>query len=57
MVNKGFRIEKDIEKLGLNFNMPPFPPASRQMKPSVVNMIDKVAIHRVHVEKFKNLEF
>lgn len=51
MADKGFRIEKDIEKLGLRLNIPPFAPASGQMKPSDVNMTEKVAIHRVHVER------
>lgn len=51
MADKGFGIEKDVEKFGLRLNIPPFAPASGQMKPSDVNMTEKVAIHRVHVER------
>ena len=51
MADKGFRIEKDIEKLGLRLNIPPFAPASGQMKSADVSMTEKVAIHRVHVER------
>lgn len=36
-------------KLGLRLNIPPFAPASEQMKPSDVSMT--VAIHRVLVER------
>ncbi|XP_056022311.1 uncharacterized protein LOC125649759 [Ostrea edulis] len=51
MAEKGFRIENDLEKIGLKLNMPPFAPASGQMKTSEVKMTEKVAIHRVHVER------
>lgn len=51
MADKGFRLETDLEKIGLKLNIPPFAPASGQMKSSDVNMTEKVAVHRVHVER------
>lgn len=38
MAAKGFKIEKDIEKLRLNIS--PIAPASGQMKPSNLNMTE-----------------
>lgn len=40
MADKGFKIEKNIDKLGLRLNISPIAPASRQMKPSNVNMTE-----------------
>lgn len=40
MADKGFKVEKNIDKLGLRLNISPIAPASRQMKPSNVNMTE-----------------
>lgn len=40
MADKGFKIDKDINKLGLRLNISPIAPASWQMKTSDVNMTE-----------------
>lgn len=50
MVDKGFRIENEIEAVGLQLNIPPFASRALQMKSSEVSETIKIAKHRVHVE-------
>jgi len=49
MVDKGFLIEKDVQELGLNLNIPPI--AKSNLQVTDVEMTKKVAKHRVHVER------
>ncbi|XP_055065067.2 uncharacterized protein [Misgurnus anguillicaudatus] len=51
MVDKGFLIEKDVNELGLQLNIPPFARSNLQMPVSDVEMTKKIAEHRVHVER------
>lgn len=51
MVDKGFLIRGEIEKLGLKLLIPPFAPGSGQMTASDVALTRKIAKHRVHVER------
>ena len=51
MVDKGFNIDKKISSLGLKLNIPPFASVSRQISPSEINLTNKIAKHRVYVER------
>ena len=51
MADKGFRIEEEVNKLGLVLNMPPLASAATQMKPSHVTLTRKIARHRIHIER------
>ena len=51
MVDKGFHIEKEIQELGLQLNIPPFAPSQGQMSPGDVARTKLIAAHRVHVER------
>lgn len=51
MVDKGFRIEKQLEEIGLQLNIPPFARNGSQMSSSEIKMTEKIARHRVHVER------
>lgn len=51
MVDKGFLIKDEIEKLGLKLLIPPFAPGCGQMSPADVALTKKIAAHRVHVER------
>lgn len=53
MVDKGFRIEKQLEEIGLKLNIPPFActGSGSQMSSSEIKMTEKIARHRVHVER------
>jgi hypothetical protein len=51
MVDKGFLIREDIEKLGLELIIPPFASSTEQMPPSDVALTQKIAKHRIHVER------
>ena len=51
MVDKGFLIEKDVNELGLNLNIPPIAKSNSQMPATDVEMTKKKAKHRVHVER------
>lgn len=51
MVDKGFLIEKEVEEIGLQLNIPPFARANRQMPHADVEMTKRIAKHRVHVER------
>ena len=51
MVDKGFLIKDEIEKLGLRLYIPPFAPGAGQMSAGDVALTKKIASHRVHVER------
>lgn len=51
MVDKGFLIREEIERLGLKLFIPHFAPGSGQMSAGDVAMTRKIAKHRVHVER------
>lgn len=51
MADKGFTIEKDLEKIGLQLNIPPFAPSQGQMSQGDVQKTKVIAAHRVHVER------
>jgi hypothetical protein len=54
MADKGFRIEKDLQKIGVKLNMPPFASTAQQMSASDVALTRKIAAHRIHVERAIN---
>ena len=51
MVDKGFRIQEEINELGFHLNIPPFSRSGTQMSASEINLTEKIARHRVHVER------
>ena len=51
MADKGFTIEKELKQLGLSLNIPPFSASGSQMSPSDIKMTNKIAKHRVHIER------
>ncbi|WAR20783.1 hypothetical protein MAR_014757 [Mya arenaria] len=51
MVDKGFRIQEQIEKLGLKLNIPPLARSGAQMSSADIRLTEKIARHRVHVER------
>lgn len=51
MVDKGFLIKEETEKLGLELIIPPFASSTEQMSPSDVTLTQKIAKHRIHVER------
>ena len=51
MVDKGFRIENEIDSLGLKLLIPPNASSTSQMSPGDVALTCKIAKHRVHVER------
>jgi hypothetical protein len=51
MVDKGFLIHDEIEKLGLKLLIPPFASSTNQMSAGEVALTRKIAKHRVHVER------
>ena len=51
MVDKGFQIEDEVQKIGLKVNIPPLASSSSQMKPTDVLLTRKIASHRVHIER------
>lgn len=48
MVDKGFNIEKEINELGLQINIPPKRSSNKQMEAADTNLT--FAKHRVHLE-------
>lgn len=44
-------VEKEVEEIGLQLNIPPFARANRQMPHADVEMTKRIAKHRVHVER------
>ncbi|XP_061692084.1 uncharacterized protein LOC133509230 isoform X1 [Syngnathoides biaculeatus] len=51
MADKGFDIVKEVEDVGLKLNIPPFAKSGIQMNSHDVNLTQKIAKHRVHVER------
>ena len=51
MVDKGFRIENEIDSLGLKLLIPPNASSTSQMSPGDVALTCKIAKHRVHFER------
>jgi hypothetical protein len=51
MADKGFTIQEELNKLGLVLNIPPFSSCSSQMSSSDTYLTQKIAKHRVHVER------
>ncbi|XP_048245545.1 uncharacterized protein LOC124123830 isoform X2 [Haliotis rufescens] len=51
MADKGFDIEAEVEKTGLRLNIPPFAKSGVQMSQKDVIFTQKIAGHRVHVER------
>ncbi|XP_052252984.1 uncharacterized protein LOC127859521 [Dreissena polymorpha] len=51
MVDKGFKIKDELDGLGLNLNIPPFATSGLQMSQADIAATEKIARHRVHVER------
>ena len=51
MVDKGFLIRNEIENLGLKLVIPPFASGTEQMPQADVALTQKIAKHRIHVER------
>ena len=51
MADKGFKIQKELEEMGLLLNIPPFASCKSQMSVSDTYLTQKIAKHRVHVER------
>ncbi|XP_062597590.1 uncharacterized protein LOC134259012 isoform X2 [Saccostrea cucullata] len=51
MADKGFTIESDLKSLGLHLNLPSFVSSGTQMPQSDVDLTQKIAAHRIHVER------
>ncbi|XP_061177647.1 uncharacterized protein LOC133186406 isoform X2 [Saccostrea echinata] len=51
MADKGFNIEEEVEKCGLQLNIPPFATIGKRMSKSDALLTKKIAKHRVHVER------
>lgn len=51
MADKGFTIKDERIELGLSLNIPPFESSSSQMTPSDKYLTQKIAKHRVHIER------
>ena len=51
MADKGFNIEKDLEKIGIKLNIPPFASGGCQMSVEDVKFTQKIARHRIHIER------
>lgn len=51
MADKGFLIKNEVEELGLVLNIPPFASSTTQMTPEDIATTQRIARHRVHVER------
>ena len=51
MADKGFTIGDELKKLGLLLNIPPFAASGKQMPISDTLLTQKIAKHRVHIER------
>ena len=51
MADKGFTIESELKTLGLHLNLPSFVSSGTQMSQSDVDLTQKIAAHRIHVER------
>ena len=50
MADKGFNIEEDLKKLGLQLNIPPFRKEKPQFNEDEVIKTQTTVKHRIHVE-------
>ena len=51
MADKGFTIRDELKDVGLSLNIPPFATAGKQMSQADLVLTDKIARHRIHVER------
>jgi hypothetical protein len=51
MADKGFTVKDELEKLNIRLNIPPFARGDAQMSPADVNETQKIAKHRIHIER------
>ena len=51
MADKGFTIGSELKTLGLHLNLPSFVSSGMQMSQSDVDLTQKIAAHRIHVER------
>lgn len=51
MADKGFRIEKDLNEIGIGLNIPPFASSTSQMSQQDVATTKQTDAHRIHVER------
>jgi hypothetical protein len=51
MADKGFTISKQLEEIGLHLNIPAFVSSGTQMSQADVDLTQKIATHRIHVER------
>lgn len=51
MADKGFTIKDELNALGLSLNIPPFASADKQLSQADLALTDKIARHRVHIER------
>jgi hypothetical protein len=51
MADKGFTIRDELKDLCLTLNIPPFASADKQMSTTDLALTDKIARHRVHIER------
>jgi hypothetical protein len=51
MADKGFTIERELSEIGLELNIPPFTSSVKQMSPADINLTEKIAKHRIHIER------
>ena len=50
MADIGFNIEKDLEKIGIKLNIPPFPKGGGQKSVEDMKFAKKITRHRIHIE-------
>ena len=51
MADKGFTIRSELAAMGLQLNIPPFASEGAQMSAQDVQLTEKVARHRIHIER------
>ena len=52
MADKGVTITKELNKIGINSNIPPFAPGNgSQMSAGDTALTQKMAKHRIHIER------
>lgn len=51
MTDKGFTISSELGSLKLHLNLPSFVKSGTQMSQSDVDITQKIAAHRIHVER------
>jgi hypothetical protein len=51
MADKGFTIAEELGKIRINLNIPPFVSSGSQLSQADVSLTQKIAQHRIHVER------